>query len=154
LFRTGNATPRLTVSPTALDFGNVAIGTTTQRTIVVQNTGGTVLNGSAVFTGSGAFTLRPDTSFNLNPGISSAMVVGFTAEGFGGFDGALLFMSNGGSVSVPVGANVGIMLSGRVTDARGAGVLSVPIELHGSLSGSTVTDGTGTYRFFVQPDSS
>ena len=60
-------------------------------------------------------------------------------------------MSNGGWVSVPLTATVGIKLSGRIFRTGGAGVPSVPVELHGTSSGSTTTDADGAYSFFVLP---
>lgn len=39
LFRPDNTTPRLTLTPPTVDFGNVPIGGSAQHTITVQNTG-------------------------------------------------------------------------------------------------------------------
>jgi hypothetical protein len=60
-------------------------------------------------------------------------------------------MSNGGWISVPLTATVGIVLTGRVFHTGGAGVPSISVELHGTSSGSTTTDANGAYSFFVQP---
>lgn len=55
---------------------------------------------------------------------------------------------------VDIQANVGVMLSGRVTGADGLGVAAVPIEIHGPSSANTTTDADGNFRFFVAPNGS
>jgi hypothetical protein len=89
--------------------------------------------------------------YSLDASASSTTVVGFSSSTLGAVRGTATFMSNGGWVSVPLTATVGIMLSGRVFHTGGAGVPSVPVELHGTSSRSTTTDANGAYAFFVQP---
>ena len=151
LFRPDNTTPRLALTPATLDFGNVAIGVPVQQAVTVQNTGQANLSGSAALSNIPGFSLVSGTTYTLAAGAASSVVVRFSSSTLGAFSGTATFGSNGGWVSVPLSATVGIMLSGRVFQTGGTGVPSVPIELHGTSSGSTTTDANGAYAFFVQP---
>jgi len=153
LFRPDNTTPRLAVTPANVDLGTVAIGAPAQQTITVQNTGQAHLNGSLVLSSnsSPAFQLLSGTTLSLAPGATSVSVVHFSASNIGAFTGSVAFMTNGGWQSMTLRANVGVELSGRVSDASGAGAPSVPVELHGTSSANTATDTEGRYSFFVQP---
>ncbi len=151
LFRPDNTTARLVLTPVTLDFGNVAIGVPAQRTVSVQNTGQAQLSGSATLSNAPGFSLISGATYSLGAGASSPTVVGFSSSTLGAFTGRVTFMSNGGWVSVPLTATVGIKLSGRIFRTGGAGVPAAPIELHGTSSGSTTTDADGAYSFFVLP---
>ncbi|HMH50749.1 MAG TPA: Ig-like domain repeat protein [Candidatus Acidoferrum sp.] len=154
LFRPDNTTPRLSLSPTAVDFGNVPIGSSVQRPVIVQNTGQAHLNGSVTLSGSSKFSIAAGATFSLDQAASSSTVVAFDASAFGSFFGTALFMSNGGWISVPLTGVVALELSGRITRPDGSGMPSVTVELHGASSASTVTDAAGDYSFFVQPNAS
>jgi hypothetical protein len=152
LFRPDNTTARLAVAPTALDLGNVAIGASGQQTVSVQNTGETRLAGSVGLGNATGFSVVSGANYILGPGVSSPTVIGFSASAFGAFNGVATFMGDGGWVSVPVKATVGVMLSGRVTGSGGTGLPSITVELHGATSASTTTDAGGAYAFFVPPN--
>jgi hypothetical protein len=154
LFRPDNSTPRLAVTPSTGDFGTVAIGSSTQETIAVQNTGQAQLNGSATLSGdsSPSFQLLTGAVFTLGPGATSAALVRFTASDFGSFAGSVSFMSNGGWASLTLKANVGVQLSGTITGADGLALASIPVEIHGASSSSTTSDANGHYSFFVRPN--
>ena len=156
LYRADNASARLAVTPSVLDLGNVAIGLTVQRVLTARNTGEAALDGAAEVTiPSGAppgFALVSGSPFAVAGGASAPLVVGFTASGFGAFEGVATVMSNGGWATVALTATVGVALSGRVLDALGEGVAATRIELHGAVSAVAMTDAAGSYVFYVQPD--
>jgi hypothetical protein len=149
-----NVPPRL-VAPATLQFGDVAIGATIERYVSLQNAGADPLNGSLVLRSGSApgFTVVPSGPLSIAPHSTVDILVRFTASTFGLSSGSLDITSNGGTASVSLSADVGVSLSGRVTNVSGVGVPGVPIELHGSTSGITTTSDDGTYGFVVPPDS-
>jgi subtilisin family serine protease len=92
--------PVLSVTPGALDFGTVPVGSTADRTLVVQNTGGGILSGSASVTAP--FSIVSGATFNRGPNSTQSVVVRFTPTTPGTFSANVSFTSNGGSVSTAV----------------------------------------------------
>ena len=151
LFRPDNTTPRLTVSPSSLDFGKTSPGSPVQHSLTLQNTGGAVLTGS-VASPSTPFGMAAPGPFTLAPGQGTTALVSFNPAGFGTFSNTLQVASNGNWVSVPLTGGAGVLLSGRVTDGTGAGVAGVAVNLTGAATDTTGTDATGHYRLFVPPN--
>jgi hypothetical protein len=150
LFRPDNSTAQLVVSPPALDFGTSDPGTPVQQALTLQNTGGATLTGT--LTAPAGFTVVSGSPFTLAPGASTTAVVRFSPPGFGTFSGSVQVRSNGNWVSVEVTGVGGVRLSGRVTDALGGGIGIVTVDLGGATTGTTLTDATGQYEFFVAPN--
>jgi hypothetical protein len=91
--------PSLSVAPTSLDFGRVTVGSTADKTIVVQNTGGGKLIGSASV--APPFSIVSGGSFTLSLGAKQNVVVRFTPTS-GVFAANVTFTSNAGDASVSV----------------------------------------------------
>ena len=91
----------LGASPATNDFGKVAAGGSAQATIIITNTGGSSLSGTITVSG-GAFALVSDAAFSLPANGSTDIVVSFTPQAAGTFNGQVMFSSNGGSATVNV----------------------------------------------------
>ncbi len=89
---------QISVSPSSLDFGTVATGSSSQGTFVVTNAGGTTAtNGTATVTG-GPFTIVSGNAFALAAGASTNVVVQFAPPTAGGFTNAVIVATaNGGN---------------------------------------------------------
>ena len=99
--------PVLSVNPGSLDFGNVTVGSSADRTLVVQNTGGGILTGSV--TTNPPFSIVSGGSFNRGPNSTQNVVVRFRPTAPGAFAANVSFTSNGGAVSVAVtGVGAGV----------------------------------------------
>lgn len=69
--------PRISVSPTALDFGTVTVGASTSRTFTIGNTGTAQLTGAlALATPTSDYTFSP-TAFSVAPGGTQVVTVTF-----------------------------------------------------------------------------
>ncbi|HEV8714436.1 MAG TPA: choice-of-anchor D domain-containing protein [Candidatus Binatia bacterium] len=90
--------PALAVCSTALDFGEVVIGSSKDLTCVVTNTGTGTLTGTA-FT-SPPFTLVSGGSFTLAPNQSQALQLQLIPSAIGVLQGSLSLESNGGSTTI------------------------------------------------------
>ena len=100
---TGQAPVTLTVTPTALDFGDVTVGLAASRTVTVTNTG--QAPGAVTATPSTPTVTVSPSSFNLNGGASQQVVIGFLPATSGSLQARVDFA--GGDTTVSLG------LSGR-----------------------------------------
>jgi hypothetical protein len=88
------ASGQLSVSPTPLSFGNVAVGTTQSQSITLSATGASVTVSSAASTNS-QFTLDGATyPFTIPVGQPVSFNVAFTPKNSGAQSGSLSFVSN------------------------------------------------------------
>jgi subtilisin family serine protease len=92
--------PALSVNPPAQDFGTVTVGSSADRTFVVQNTGGGILTGTASTTAP--FSIVSGGSFNRGPNGTQNVVVRFGPTAPGVFTANVVFTSNGGDFTVAV----------------------------------------------------
>jgi subtilisin family serine protease len=92
--------PVLSVNLGSLDFGNVTVGSSADRTLVVQNTGGGILTGSV--STNPPFSIVSGGSFNRGPKSTQTVVVRFRPTAPGVFSANVTFTSNGGGASVAV----------------------------------------------------
>lgn len=95
-------------TPSALDFGNLVIGSGPQSLPAeITNNGNGTLTFSSISV-SDPFTLVNGCPPNLSPGQSCSLTVGFDPVALGPFEGALTIQSNdqAGTQSIPVNARV------------------------------------------------
>jgi PKD repeat protein len=92
---TGLMSANLIVNPGSLNFGTIVTGTTAQATFVVTNSGGAVLNGTAVVGGT-PFAIVSGSPFNIAGSGSTNVVVSFTPASAHSFTNQITFASNGG----------------------------------------------------------
>jgi hypothetical protein len=119
--------PSLSVTPGSLDFGTVPAGSSADRTLVVQNTGGRILSGTATTTLP--FSIASGATFNRGPNASQNVVVRFRPTVAGVFSGSVTFTSNGGDFTVAVtGIAAGV-----------GGITPSPIDLASPPATFTIT---------------
>jgi hypothetical protein len=92
--------PVIQVTPTALAFGSVSVGATSDLTVVVKNTGGGTLSGSASATGA-AFSMVGSSSYSLTTNQTATLTVRFAPTAAGAASGTLS-LTGGGGASVPL----------------------------------------------------
>jgi probable HAF family extracellular repeat protein len=89
--------PILSVTPTSLDFDTIAVGSSKDLDLTVQNTGGGTLEGSC--STDAPFSLPDGCSFSVLAGQSQEVKVRFSPTAAGIFMGEVNFTSNGGTAS-------------------------------------------------------
>ncbi|MEI8139857.1 MAG: choice-of-anchor D domain-containing protein [bacterium] len=120
------------VTPGSQSFGSITVGTTTDRTFTVQNTGGGTLSGSASV--AAPFSVVAGSSYSLGAGLSQIVTVRYSPTTSG---------PNSQSVSFTGGAGASAPLSGT------AAILPAISVTPGSQSFGPITVGTTTDRTFT-----
>jgi uncharacterized protein (TIGR03437 family) len=94
-YRVRSAQQQISVAPTALDFGDVALSASAERTLTVFNTGGQPLQVTGVSSSNARFTLiSPGTSFTIAANSQQNVVLRFTPAANGAQTGTLTLASN------------------------------------------------------------
>lgn len=94
-YRVRSAQQQISVSPTALDFGEVALSASSERTLTVFNTGGQPLQVTGITISNARFTLiSPGTSFTIAANSQQNVVLRFTPTANGAQTGTLMLSSN------------------------------------------------------------
>lgn len=92
----------IAVGPASLDFGSIQLGTSSQRTLYVTNTGGGTLTGSASV--GAPFAILSGGSYSLGANQSQAVVVGYSPTAVGANHGVVSFTGGGGATVTVAGA--------------------------------------------------
>jgi Tol biopolymer transport system component len=132
----------LAVSPSALDFSGVNVGSSKDLSFTVQNTGGGTLTGSA--STSAPFSIVGANSFNLAANQSTDITVRFSPTSEATFNGNANFTSNGGSIS-PTVMGIGIVLPHIDSLSAVSGAVGSPLLINGLNFGAS--QGTGSLNF-------
>src|SRR5437867_1181018 len=122
----------IAVTPSSQGFGNVAVGSTADRTFTVTNAGGGMLTGSA--STSLPFSIVSGGSYNLGAGASQTVIVGFQPTAVAIVTGNVNFTYSGGTVS---------------RGLTGTGTNPVPVPVLGALSPSSATAGGAAFTLTV-----
>jgi hypothetical protein len=106
---TGTASnPQLTVTPTSLSFGSLAVNTASTLSVTLKSTGTTAVTvSSAAITGAGFSTVGGSFPMTLNPSATATITVQFKPTASGTATGKLTINSNSTS-----GSSVAVALSG------------------------------------------
>ncbi len=88
--------PVLSVTPPALDFGSVTIGSSADRTFTVQNTSSGTLSGTASTSGA-PFSIVSGGTYNLTAGQTQTVTVRFSPTSVGTSVGNVTFTGGGGA---------------------------------------------------------
>ena len=122
-------------APSSLDFGSIAVGTSSTQSVTVTNSGGsgTTISGATV-SGSGFSFAGPALPVSLQAGQSASFSVSFLPSGAGATSGTLSLSSRQGSLSVAL-AGTGVKPSISITPSD-LSFGSVPL---GVTSTQTVT---------------
>jgi uncharacterized repeat protein (TIGR01451 family) len=87
--------PLLTVTPSDLDFGTLAVGNTSTLSFSVINDGIDTLSGTSTVSGAG-FALVSGSTFDVSAGQTGTVSVTFSPGAAAAFTGSVVFTSNGG----------------------------------------------------------
>jgi subtilisin-like proprotein convertase family protein len=93
------ASPAIAVTPASLNFGSIQVGTTSNMTLYVTNTGVGTLAGSASV--SAPFSIVSGGSYSLGASQGQAVVVGYSPT-VAGTNTASVSFTGGGGASVPI----------------------------------------------------
>jgi len=137
----GSGQTTLTVSPTSLDFGDVAVGGTKTITVTVGNSANSAasVSISQVSIGGADFTLSsvPPLPLVLTPGQTANVAVTFSPQSAGPLTGTLAVTSDASN------ANVSVPLSGNGLAAGQLGVSPATMDF-GDVTVGNSANQTGT----------
>jgi len=143
--------PVISVSPSVLNFGSIAVGSSNQLTFTVQNTGAGTLSGSCSV--AAPFSVASGGTYNLASNQSQVVTVRFSPSVVGNYNQALT-LSGGGGSSVAVSGSSWAPLAGLSFEST-AGVIAAPFvaDAGGFISQPSetgVTDGgRAMYAFTI-----
>jgi len=122
--------PVIAVSPAMLNFGTVAVGSTTTETVTVQNTGGGTLSGS-VSLGS-PFSITSGGTYSLTNGQSQMVTIMYAPVVAGTNNQNVSFTGGGGATGTVMGSATA-PLSGLVFPATAATITAPFILTNGFI---------------------
>jgi hypothetical protein len=153
---------QLTVSPNALNFGSVAVGST-QTQAITMSASGSPVTVTSDSTSNSQFVLSGATfPFTIAPGQSLSFNVAFTPKSSGAVSGSLSFASNATNSQIPEsfsGTGTAVAASGQLSvSPASVSFGSVPVEttqtqsITISATGAAVTvssDGSSNSQFVL-----
>jgi hypothetical protein len=122
------ANPTIDVTPSSIDFGGVAVGSSIDKNFTVKNTGGGVLAGTV--TTNAPYSIVSGGTYNLSGGQSQTVTVRFAPTTFGTFAGNVNFTGGAGSSATVTGAGTGA-----------SSIAPNPIDLAAPPASFTITGG-------------
>jgi Subtilase family/Fervidolysin N-terminal prodomain/Cep192 domain 4 len=120
------ANPTISVTPSSIDFGGVAVGSSIDKNITVKNTGGGILAGSA--SANAPFSIISGGTYNLSGGQSQTVNVRFAPTSAGSF---------ASNVNFTGGAGASVTVSGFTTAVNA--ITPNPVDLGSPPSSFTIT---------------
>jgi len=139
-----SAVAGLSVTPTALSFGSVAVGKTTSQEVTLKSTGNTNVDIKSVSISGNGFSVSGASNITLAPGQSSAVTVKFDPSKSGSASGTVTVAS-----SVP-GSPAKISVSGSgSTTSPSSDVSAHTVTLRWAASATSTVVGYYVYRGLV-----
>jgi|GEM_PF-2144362 len=86
--------PKINITPSQLDFGSTPLWNSTERSVVIQNTGNLNLIVNRIYTGNKYFKIIGDTSFTISPGSNRIITIKFNSLKKGIYNTILTVESN------------------------------------------------------------
>jgi hypothetical protein len=145
--------PRLTLSPSSLNFGAVLTGQTNNLSFQLTNSGGLTLSGTV--TTAPPFKITSGNSFSLTSGQTSLVQVTFAPTNAGNFSNVVIFTSNGGnSTNTVTGSGLTPIPPAQLSvtpSTLNFGLVAVGANTQSSftltnLGGTTLTNGTASIQ--------
>jgi|GEM_PF-4844731 len=93
--------PVIAVTPASQEFGSIEVGTTSERTFMVQNVGGGMLSGNASV--SSPYSIVSGETYNLGGGASQIVTVRYSPTAAGTHDREVTFTDGGGATRLVTG---------------------------------------------------
>jgi hypothetical protein len=148
------ATPKIVVTPSSLNFGGIATGTTKDLTFTVQNTGAGTLSGAASVPAS-SYSIVGTASYSLGAGATATITVRFAPATAGTFNRTVTFTGGAGTTASVTGTGQPIWQVGQVINSTTGGAITSPyvINADGTISQTVETlDPTqgGEAKYFIQ----
>jgi hypothetical protein len=138
--------PQLTVSPTAVNFGNVPLNTTASKTVTLTSSGTAALTITAATpTGTGFSVSGASFPLTLNPNQSATVQVQFDPTAAGAASGQLTLTSNagGGTTNIPLSGTGTATTSPQLTvSASSLAFGNVAVNSNATLPLTLTSSGT------------
>jgi Abnormal spindle-like microcephaly-assoc'd, ASPM-SPD-2-Hydin/von Willebrand factor type A domain len=100
--------PKVTVTPAAVTFGAVKVGTTKVLSLVIKNTGTQTLQVTGLASSNARYTFNPAGPFTLAANATATVQVAFAPNAESVFNASLTFQTND-----PLNPNVSVSLTGQ-----------------------------------------
>jgi hypothetical protein len=144
---TTNAAPQLTVSPTAVNFGNVPVNTPSTQPVTLTSTGTSAVTiNAATVTGSAFSVSGVRFPVTVNPSQSVTLQVQFDPAAAGAMTGQLSLSSDsttGGTTQIPLsGSGVAATTPQLTVSAKSLSFGSVPVNTPATLPLKLTSSGT------------
>jgi hypothetical protein len=96
--------PQLNITPATVSFGGIVTGTTSQISVLLQNTGTQTLTFATSTLPAAPFSVTgvPASGATLAAGANVTATVTFAPTAAGSFSGSLVVNSNGGNLTIPI----------------------------------------------------
>jgi hypothetical protein len=94
--------PALSLTPTSQSFGSIPVGTTTDRSFTVQNSGGGTLSGSA--SAVAPFSILSGSPYSLGAGLSQTVTVRYSPTTIGSNSQGISFTGGSGAIATATGS--------------------------------------------------
>jgi len=147
----GGTNPAVSVNPGSLDFGSIAVSTSSTQTFTVQNIGGGTLSGTASATAP--FSIVGTATYSLGSNASQTIKVRY-APTQGGVSSGTVSLTGNQSTTLPVIGSAWAVLSGLSWPASAGTVVSPFVASGGTISQSSetldpTTAGEAVYGFSI-----
>jgi len=130
---------QLKVSPSALNFGIVAVGSKSQSSFTLTNLGGAKLTNGAATIQGGPFTIVSGTPFVLSALGVTNLTVNFAPTNTGSFSNVIVFVSDGGdSTNALIGTAAGVPVA-NFTGSPTSGASPLTVSFSDTSTG-TITN--------------
>ncbi|HOX56472.1 MAG TPA: hypothetical protein PLC99_06240 [Verrucomicrobiota bacterium] len=127
----------ISVSPSARNFGSLALGTSSNLTFTIQNVGGGALSGTA--TVSAPFSILSGGTYSLGANQSQTVTVRYAPSVAGAYSANVTFTGGGGAVALVSGVAYAVLPG--TSFAADAGVVSSPFVSSGGVISQSVDSG-------------
>jgi hypothetical protein len=147
---TGTALPpNITVSPSSLNFGNVAVGNTNSLNITVSNDGGAVLNILNIIVNGAIFSYSGNTSFSIAPSASNQLAILFKPTSATSFSGSVKIISNSPGEDTVTVTLTGVGTTSSLTNKFNPGwsLMSIPLAPANPLASNVI--GSVIYPYYL-----
>jgi hypothetical protein len=123
------ASAQLTANPSSLNFGNVNVGSNSSMSVILTNSGNSIVTISNVGTSGPGFNVSGASGIILSPAQSTTLTATFTPGGTGTVSGSITISSNAANSSLTI-------------NLSGAGVQSQITSITVTPANQTVPSGT------------
>lgn len=141
--------PNITVDPTSLNFGNIAVGNTKSLNITLTNDGQADLNISNIIVNGSVFSYSGSTNFNIVPAANNQISILFKPTSATTFNGTVKIASNSPGEDTVTVTLTGVGTTSSLSNKFSAGwsLMSIPLTPSNSLANNVI--GSVIYPFYL-----